>query len=336
MWERRRHTSGPYYESGEWHNLDTGMPAGVGWTCLRERGRYVRPTKKFSYSRRGGLRENPHLDPLPGKHTSGVFYFKRPQALSVIGYIKLYRIITEDPLWCKEPFTRGQAWVDMLLLANHKDDYIRIRGNRIEVKRGQLAWSEISLSARWAWSRGKVRRFLAELESKMEQKIVQQKTRVTSLITILNYEKYQGGGTTNGTTDGQQTVQQTDNRRYTDKNDKNEKNGKNTITPLPPKSKSGGNGKRKQPPPEREEVAEFFAANGYSREAGYRAYDYYADGNPPWHDSRGNPVKSWKQKMRAVWFKPENLAAQPAVRLSERTQHNIAVINEFLSRGDDE
>jgi hypothetical protein len=80
------------------------------------------------------------------------------------GWIKLYRKLQQNDLWTFEPFTRGQAWVDLLLLANHKDGFIRVRGIRVEVKRGQVGWSEIKLAERWKWSRGKVRRFLFELE----------------------------------------------------------------------------------------------------------------------------------------------------------------------------
>lgn len=50
----------------------------------------------------------------------------------------------------------------------------------------------------------------------------------------------------------------------------------------------------------------FFEANGYTQESARKAYAYYADGN--WRDSKGNPVLNWKQKCRAVWFKPENEA----------------------------
>jgi hypothetical protein len=129
-------------------------------------------------------------------------------------------------LWTEEPFSRGQAWVDLILLANHRDGFFRVRGQRVEVKRGQVGWSETSLSARWHWSRGKVRRFLAELESKSVQQIEQQKNNLTSLITILNYDQYQGDGTVDGTTDGTADGPQTDRRRYTNKNVKNVKNEK--------------------------------------------------------------------------------------------------------------
>jgi len=139
------------------------------------------------------------------------------------GWIKLHRRIAQDSMWEKKPFSPGQAWVDLILLANHKDGYITVRGNHVDVKRGQVGWSELSLSERWGWSRGKVNRFLSQIEHEREQKIVQQKNRITTVITILNYDLYQGvdttDGTTGNTTDAQQTIQQTD----TNKNGKKEK-----------------------------------------------------------------------------------------------------------------
>jgi hypothetical protein len=139
------------------------------------------------------------------------------------GYIKLFRKIQENDQWLSEPFTRSQAWIDLILLANYKPGVIRVRGNRVEVKRGQVGWSQVALANRWKWSRGKVRRFLKELE-KNEQQIVQQKSSITSLITIIKYDEYQGNGTADGTTDGQQT----DSRRYTNNNSKKDKKGKKT------------------------------------------------------------------------------------------------------------
>ena len=56
--------------------------------------------------------------------------------------------------------------------------------------------------------------------------------------------------------------------------------------------------------PNLEEVKNYFNENGYLPEAGERAFNYYDAAQ--WHDSSGKPVLSWKQKMQAVWFKPEN------------------------------
>ena len=105
------------------------------------------------------------------------------------GWIKLHRKISNNGLWTCEPFTRGQAWVDLLLLASHTSNYFYIRGIKIILERGQLAWSETKLADRWKWSRSKLRKFLKELEK--EQQIEQQKNNVIQVITIINYNEYQ-------------------------------------------------------------------------------------------------------------------------------------------------
>jgi hypothetical protein len=143
--------------------------------------------------------------------------------MSKEGWIKLYRQIQDNPIWTSESFTRGQAWVDLILLANHEDGYIYVRGNKIQVKRGQVGWSQKRLSQRWSWSRSKVRKFLKDLEE--EQQIKQQKNNVSSLITIIKYKDFQKKE--------QQSKQQRDSRetaeeqqRDTNKNEKNNKNDK--------------------------------------------------------------------------------------------------------------
>jgi DNA replication protein DnaD len=105
------------------------------------------------------------------------------------GWVKIHRRLIENPLWTCEPFTRGQAWVDLLILANHKDSFYYKRGHKIDVKRGQLSRSIVELSDRWNWSRSKVNKFLKELEK--EQQIEQQKSNVTQVVTIVNYDLYQ-------------------------------------------------------------------------------------------------------------------------------------------------
>jgi hypothetical protein len=63
--------------------------------------------------------------------------------------------------------------------------------------------------------------------------------------------------------------------------------------------------------PTQQEVINFFNENDYSKEVALNAFKYYDDtridnGWDHWKDSKGTIVKSWKQKMRGVWFKPEN------------------------------
>jgi len=151
------------------------------------------------------------------------------------GWISLHRRLAQHELWTSEPFSRGQAWVDLLLLANHKDGFIYVRGNKINIKRGQVGWSEHRLAERWQWSRNKVRKFIKDLEE--EQQIKPQKNNVTSVISIVNYDKYQQNEpqkvpqknrrrTTEGTAEEPQKVPQKD----TNNNDNNGNNDNNTYT----------------------------------------------------------------------------------------------------------
>lgn len=103
-------------------------------------------------------------------------------------FIKLYRDILETPLWESEPFSRSQAWIDILLLANYKEKIIFVRGNEIRLKRGQLGWSQERLSQRWKWSKKKTQGFLKLLEKELQ--ITIQKSKVLSVISVVNYNFY--------------------------------------------------------------------------------------------------------------------------------------------------
>lgn len=120
------------------------------------------------------------------------------------GWVKLHRASFNNQLYFAEPFTKWQAWCDLLLLANHKEGLFTVRGVVIKVKRGTIGHGVESIAKRWKWSRGKVERFLCFLESQEVRQIVRQKNNVTTLISIINYEKYQSGNNaednTNGTT----------------------------------------------------------------------------------------------------------------------------------------
>ncbi|MDE2106835.1 MAG: hypothetical protein KGL39_56995 [Patescibacteria group bacterium] len=147
------------------------------------------------------------------------------------GYFSIERDLLSHEMWLRDPFSRGQAWVDLIGLANHKAGYIRLGGLRVDILRGQCGWSEVRLAQRWKWSRGKVRRFLDELE--MDQMITTKTAIRTTIITICNYDKYQNhstpNDTPNDTPNGQVTVHQTDTNNN-EKNDKNDKKRKKEYT----------------------------------------------------------------------------------------------------------
>lgn len=109
-------------------------------------------------------------------------------------WIRLHRKIMDNPLYFAEPFSKMQAWIDLLLLANFADRVTFIRGNRVTIKRGQVAYSREWFSGRWRWSRGKIDRFFDMLER--ENMIGRQKSAVITCISILNYDTYQDNGST--------------------------------------------------------------------------------------------------------------------------------------------
>jgi len=140
------------------------------------------------------------------------------------GWISLNRDIKTHWLWSGE-FSIGQAWIDLLLNANHSDAKVMIKSQLIEVKRGQQARSEVTLAKTWGWSRNRVRRFLAHLERDLMA--VVESGHLTSVITICNYNDFQSSGTSNGTAKGHLTEQQEDSRRNTNNNVNNENNVNN-------------------------------------------------------------------------------------------------------------
>jgi len=126
-------------------------------------------------------------------------------------FVKLSRKLLSSDCWIGESFSRGQAWVDLLLWANWKDNYVPIEGVPILIKRGQHLTSQTKLAARWKWSRAKVQRFLNGL--KTMQRIEQQTSTQYTLITICNYDKYQTWAQDNEQQTRQQTKQRTSSKR---------------------------------------------------------------------------------------------------------------------------
>lgn len=120
------------------------------------------------------------------------------------GWIRIHRSITDNKFYFSEEFTRMQAWIDLLILANIKDSFYYVRGVKIVVNRGSLAYSMETLAERWRWTPGKVKRFLITLKN--EGQIDVQISNITTTISICNYEYYQPEQRTNGGADDGQTT----------------------------------------------------------------------------------------------------------------------------------
>lgn len=149
--------------------------------------------------------------------------------MSKQGFIKLYRQIQDHWLYEeKRKFSKFEAWVDMLMMANHKDNKFVLGNELVEVKRGQFITSELKLMERWDWGKAKLRSFLEMLEK--DEMIVKKSDRKKTTITICNYSVYHDYETENRP---QADHKQTDSRLYSDtnKNVKNDKNEKKKNSP---------------------------------------------------------------------------------------------------------
>lgn len=146
--------------------------------------------------------------------------------MSKQGYIKLYRQITDTPVWADSD--KLKLWLMCLMKATH-DEKTQVVGNQIiELKAGQFITGRAALSDDFNRDVKKDRRVdgltlfrWLSLFEKMEMLNIK-KTNKYSLITVLNWDKYQGRRTSN--------EQQLNNNRTSDeqqlntnKNDKNEK-----------------------------------------------------------------------------------------------------------------
>lgn len=139
------------------------------------------------------------------------------------GWIKLHRKILDCDLWNSgEPFGVREAWIDLLLMVNHADKKILFDGEPYTVKCGQKITSIRKLAERWHWSKERVARYLKTLEG--EEMLTKVRHKNGTLLTIVNYGKYQGQCDTDKDTD-KDTNKDTDTpQTRMIKNDKNVKN----------------------------------------------------------------------------------------------------------------
>ena len=115
------------------------------------------------------------------------------------GWIKVYRKIEDCPFWFEERFTYGQAWIDLLLMANHRSKRILFDATWIEIQQGQILTSIRKLSTRWGWSVKRTMRFLDNLAA--DNMVIRESNTKRTLITIVNYSVYQSNGNTDDNAD---------------------------------------------------------------------------------------------------------------------------------------
>ncbi|CUD32503.1 DnaD domain-containing protein [Staphylococcus aureus] len=106
------------------------------------------------------------------------------------GWISIDRSIQNHWLFKeKRTFSKFEAWIYLLMEANHSKAKVPIGNQIVTVERGQRLTSISTLSDLFNWSRFKVKTFLDLLES--DGMLEVKTTSKYTLITIVNYDFYQ-------------------------------------------------------------------------------------------------------------------------------------------------
>lgn len=104
------------------------------------------------------------------------------------GWIKIHRKMLDNPIICKDSDYLS-VWIYLLLNATHKEIPALFKKEKIILKPGQLITGRKSMSEKLKISESKIYRIINEYKS--EHQIEQQTSNKNSLITILNWNKYQ-------------------------------------------------------------------------------------------------------------------------------------------------
>ena len=109
-------------------------------------------------------------------------------ASTSIGWAAIYRSIQECWVWDDKPFSKGQAWIDLIITANHEDVIKTVKGRPHKFEKGTVSMSQRKLAARWGWSRDKVVHFLHDLES---TGMIEKQSKDYTIIKLVNWDKFQ-------------------------------------------------------------------------------------------------------------------------------------------------
>ena len=104
------------------------------------------------------------------------------------GWIKVHRKMLDNPIVFKDP-DHLAVWMYLLLTATHQSRPTMFGGRKIILKPGQLVTGRKKISEQTGVEESKVKRILNTF--KIEQQIDQQGKRYGSLISILEWDKYQ-------------------------------------------------------------------------------------------------------------------------------------------------
>jgi hypothetical protein len=144
--------------------------------------------------------------PEPRSFTFGQLNTETRRGLAMAGklkgYVKIWRKMQRHEFWQDKPFTRGQAWLDIILNCEYREER---DGEPLQEKRGEWLTSQWELADKWGWSSKRVRTFLRDLKQREMIELMTiprgttNRTTKGTTISLVNFGRYQSTGTTRGT-----------------------------------------------------------------------------------------------------------------------------------------
>jgi hypothetical protein len=202
------------------------------------------------------------------------------------GWIKLERSLLNH--WIFQDSVKFRIWIGLLLIVNHSDQKVNIGLNIYDCKRGQSVMSLLSWANTFKVSKDYIRNFFKLLEK--DGMITIENIKISTRITICNYDTYQDTPNPNPTTNKHKpNANQTQSHpNKNDKNDNNENNEKNLLAERQLNF--------------RNEVFSFSYV--YHETMLQKFYDYWSEKTRVGYKMKMETQKTWEtQKRLATWSK---------------------------------
>lgn len=115
------------------------------------------------------------------------------------GFYLMHRDWQDNAVFGNEEYSSRDAWVWLVENAAWKPSRVRVKGEVVELGRGELCFAQRFMAEKWGWSKSRVDRFLKRLcaenmisiRSKTGATAGQGSGQGQSIITVCNYAEYQ-------------------------------------------------------------------------------------------------------------------------------------------------
>lgn len=216
-------------------------------------------------------------------------------------YFLMQRGWQDNDFFSDAEYSERDAWIYLIGEAAFEDRKYRIKSMTIDLKRGQLTASIRYLSTVFKWSKGRTERFIKELKN--WDMIRVENGTAQNVLTICNYNKFQGVPKNYGTDVGQQRGKGWDSDGVTLRD---KTNTVNTLKTVNTKRKRGA---KKFAQPTLDQIHEYFVSIGVSNKSFAEKFQDHYIGNG-WKVGK-NPMKDWKATCRQ-WKRREGEFSTPA------------------------